>query len=117
MKPASCFRDLASFSNRQKRLQQNRRYAVEIQNDDLEPVFSLSYSPSRRMWSLALHRKCNSRISFGIGYIASRRKDRFGLPERGFWLWSGALTSSTERFHGLIKGNCALIRYISDGCT
>ena len=33
MKPASCFRDLASFSNRQKRLQQNRRYAVEIHND------------------------------------------------------------------------------------
>jgi hypothetical protein len=30
MKPASCFRDLASFRNRQKRLQQNRRYAVEI---------------------------------------------------------------------------------------
>jgi hypothetical protein len=34
MKPASCFRDLASFSNRQKRLQQNRRYAVEIHSDD-----------------------------------------------------------------------------------
>jgi hypothetical protein len=33
MKPASCFRDLASFSNRQKRLQQNRRYAVDIHND------------------------------------------------------------------------------------
>ena len=33
MKPARCFRDLASFSNRQKRLQQNRRYAVEIQNE------------------------------------------------------------------------------------
>src|SRR5260370_39039076 len=34
MKPASCFGDLASFSNRQKRLQQNRRYAVDIHNDD-----------------------------------------------------------------------------------
>jgi hypothetical protein len=33
MKPPSCFRDLAGFSNRQKRLQQNRRYAVEIHND------------------------------------------------------------------------------------
>src|SRR6266436_2687672 len=32
MKPASCFRDSAGFSNRQKRLQQNRRYAVEIHN-------------------------------------------------------------------------------------
>src|ERR1700733_4325072 len=32
MKPARCFRDLASFSNRQKRLQQNRRYAVDIHN-------------------------------------------------------------------------------------
>src|SRR5260370_42345057 len=30
MKPASCFRDLASFSNRQKRLQQNRRYEARI---------------------------------------------------------------------------------------
>jgi hypothetical protein len=36
--PACCFRDLASFSNRQKRLQQNRRYAVEIQNDDYKGV-------------------------------------------------------------------------------
>src|ERR1700730_15400641 len=34
MKPASCFGDLASFSNRQKRLHQNRRYAVDIHNDD-----------------------------------------------------------------------------------
>src|SRR5271155_1825366 len=34
MKPASCFGDLASFSNRQKRLQQKRRYAVDIHNDD-----------------------------------------------------------------------------------
>src|SRR6266404_3307857 len=34
MKPASCFGDLASFSNRQKRLQQNRRYSVDIHNDD-----------------------------------------------------------------------------------
>src|ERR1700730_12913070 len=34
MKPASCFRDLASIRNRQKRLQQNRRYAVDIHNDD-----------------------------------------------------------------------------------
>ena len=32
MKPASCFRDSAGFSNRQKRLQQNRRYAVKIHN-------------------------------------------------------------------------------------
>jgi len=38
MKPASCFRDLTSFSNRQKRLQQNRRYAVEIHNDDYKGV-------------------------------------------------------------------------------
>jgi hypothetical protein len=50
MKPASCFRDLASFSNRQKRLQQNRRYAVEIHNGTiLERVSWLSYSPSRRL--------------------------------------------------------------------
>jgi hypothetical protein len=33
MKPASCFRDLAGFSNRQKGLQQNRRYTVNIHND------------------------------------------------------------------------------------
>jgi hypothetical protein len=33
MKPASRFRDLASFRNRQKRLQQNRWYAVEIHNE------------------------------------------------------------------------------------
>jgi hypothetical protein len=50
MKPASCFRDLASFSNRQKRLQQNRRYAVEIHNGTiLERVSWLSYSPSRKL--------------------------------------------------------------------
>jgi hypothetical protein len=34
MKPASRFRDLAGFSNRQKRLQQNRGYAVDIHTDD-----------------------------------------------------------------------------------
>ena len=34
MKPASCFGNLASFSNRQKRLQQTPRYAVDIHNDD-----------------------------------------------------------------------------------
>ena len=50
MKPASCFRDLASFRNRQKRLQQNRRYAVEIHNGTiLERVSWLSYSPSRKL--------------------------------------------------------------------
>ena len=50
MKPASCFRDLASFSHRQKRLQQNRRYAVEIHNGTiLERVSWLSYSPSRKL--------------------------------------------------------------------
>jgi hypothetical protein len=50
MKPASCFRDLASFSSRQKRLQQNRRYAVEIHNGTiLERVSWLSYSPSRKL--------------------------------------------------------------------
>src|SRR5260370_31816326 len=50
MKPASCFRDLASFSNRQKRLQQNRRYAVEIHNGTiLERVSWLSSSTSRRL--------------------------------------------------------------------
>src|SRR3984893_9683308 len=50
MKPASCFRDLASFSNRQKRLQQNRRYAVEIHNGTiLERVSWLSHSPSRKL--------------------------------------------------------------------
>jgi hypothetical protein len=50
MKPASCFRDLASVSNRQKRLQQNRRYAVEIHNGTiLERVSWLSYSPSRKL--------------------------------------------------------------------
>src|SRR4029077_7385197 len=50
MKSASFFRDLASSSNRQKRLQQNRRYAVEIHNGTiLERVSWLSYSPSRRL--------------------------------------------------------------------
>ena len=50
MKPASCFGDLASFSNRQKRLQQNRRYAVEIHNGTiLERVSWLSHSPSRKL--------------------------------------------------------------------
>ena len=50
MKPASCLRDLASFSNRQKRSQQNRRYAVEIHNGTiLERVSWLSYSPSRKL--------------------------------------------------------------------
>jgi hypothetical protein len=38
MKPASRFRDLASFRNRQKRLQQNRRYAVEVHKDDYKGV-------------------------------------------------------------------------------
>ena len=50
MKSVSCFRDLASVSNRQKRLQQNRRYAVEIHNGTiLERVSWLSYSPSRKL--------------------------------------------------------------------
>src|ERR1700720_2924351 len=41
MKPASCFGDLASFSNRQKRLQQNRRNAVDIHNDDFRTPHSV----------------------------------------------------------------------------
>jgi hypothetical protein len=54
MKPASCFRDLASFSNRQKRLQQNRRYTVEIHNGTiLERIFwCLFAKPSESSTSL-----------------------------------------------------------------
>jgi len=51
MKPASGFRDLASVSNRQKRLQQNRRYAVEIHNDDYKGVTETAQAYA---WAAAL---------------------------------------------------------------
>jgi hypothetical protein len=49
MKPARRFRDLASFSNRQKRLQQNRWYAVEIHKGTiLERISWLSIRQAER---------------------------------------------------------------------
>jgi hypothetical protein len=86
MKPASCFRDLASFSNRQKRLQQNRRYAVKIHNGTiLERVSWLSYSPrlnrisrrtSAQQWiirrgnSVRQHQGIEIDVARGTGVIA-----------------------------------------------
>jgi hypothetical protein len=44
MKPASRFGDLASFSNRQKRLQQNRRYTANIHSDDYQGVTETAHA-------------------------------------------------------------------------
>src|SRR5258708_29944522 len=100
MKPARCFRDLASFRNRQKRLQQNRRYAVDIHNEILERVSWLSYSPSRVLgWA-----------SFPVG--------RFN--RKLLWDSSDRLTFLVFEFSGCFLGPCpaasledSLVRSIS----
>jgi hypothetical protein len=93
---AGCFRDLASLSNCQKRLQQSRRYAVDTHNDDFRSRLLIFLPAKPTNVSFALHSEsnfagtsnhCNSFCSISMKKIPLKfvPSDTFLPKNSSFW--------------------------------